>query len=325
MASVKKKSRLAPSSTAMDASTKIGLVCCVALAVQYGSGPMLRDAFVDKAVPASALVLATEFAKAILAVCVLRTRGSRGVAELQKCRLSTIAASSVPAIVYAVQNFLLQSGASRVDGVSFNCLNQLKLVSAAFFLYFLHGKRQSVIQCFALVGVTVAGIGLSVVGAADARGSEDSAEFLLGAAYVIIASALSGLSGTACQIVLQKYDKDPAMLTFEMAIAGAPVIVCVEWLFSGVPQAIFSSWTMLAWIPVLSAAVGGLLVGEITKRLGSIAKGFSVVCGLVLTGVLEAYSRGESPPATHVLALFVIVVCTYVHTAYPPGAKLKVA
>ena len=325
MSSAKKKNRQARSSRAMDASTRVGLICCVALAVQYGSAPMLRDAFVDKAVPASALVLATEFAKAILAVCVLRARGSRGVAELHNCRLNTIVASSTPAIVYAVQNFLLQSGASRIDGVSFNCLNQLKLVSAAFFLYFLHGKRQSSIQCFALVGVTVAGIGLSVVGAADARGSEDSAEFLLGAAYVIVASALSGLSSTACQIVLQKYDKDPVMLTFEMAIAGAPVVVCVEWLSSGVPRAIFSSWTILAWIPVLSAAIGGLLVGEITKRLGSIAKGFSVVCGLVLTGVLEASSRGESTPTTHVLALFVIVMCSYLHTAYPPGVKTKVA
>ena len=88
---------------------------------------------------------------------------------------------------------------------------------------------------------------------------------------------------------------------------------------------VYESWTAWALVPVLSSAIGGILVGESTKRLGSIAKGFAVTCGLVLTGVFQSVLAGEAPPRAHVVSLIVIVISTWMHTAFPPVEKRKVS
>ena len=143
---------------------------------------------------------------------------------------------------------------------------------------------------------------------------------------MLVASALSGLSGAMCQFALQGSEKLPAMMTLEMAITGVPMVLLAERVAAGDEfrlSAVYESWTAWALVPVLSSAIGGILVGEITKRLGSIAKGFAVTCGLVLTGVFQSVFAGAAPPRAHVVSLIVIVISTWVHTAFPPVEKRK--
>ena len=143
---------------------------------------------------------------------------------------------------------------------------------------------------------------------------------------MLVASALSGLSGAMCQFALQGSEKLPAMMTLEMAITGVPMVLLAERVAAGDEfrlSAVYESWTAWALVPVLSSAIGGILVGEITKRLGSIAKGFAVTCGLVLTGVFQSVFAGAAPPRAHVVSLIVISISTWVHTAFPPVEKRK--
>ena len=129
-----------------------------------------------------------------------------------------------------------------------------------------------------------------------------------------------------CQFALQGSEKLPAMMTLEMAITGVPMVLLAERVAAGDEfrlSAVYESWTAWALVPVLSSAIGGILVGEITKRLGSIAKGFAVTCGLVLTGVFQSVFVGAAPPRAHVVSLIVIVISTWVHTAFPPVEKRK--
>ena len=117
---------------------------------------------------------------------------------------------------------------------------------------------------------------------------------------MLVASALSGLSGAMCQFALQGSEKLPAMMTLEMAITGVPMVLLAERVAAGDEfrmSAVYESWTAWALVPVLSSAIGGILVGEITKRLGSIAKGFAVTCGLVLTGVFQSVFAGAARSA----------------------------
>ena len=124
-----------------------GVALFVALALQYASQPFLRARYAANA-RASALVLSVEIAKATLCACaLLRRRETRGA--LRRASARSLLASGAPAAVYAAQNVLLQRGARALDGVTFNCLNQTKLASAAAFLW-LGGARQSRAQCLAI-------------------------------------------------------------------------------------------------------------------------------------------------------------------------------
>jgi len=297
----------------------------VALALQYASAPFLRARYAAN-VRASALVLSVEIAKATLCVCaLLRRRDSRDA--LKRMSVRSVLASSAPAVVYAAQNVLLQRGARALDGVTFNCLNQTKIVSAAVFLW-LGGAKQSGTQCVALMGTLMAAVNLfgSETASVGVGGAASASMRAAGAASVLIASALSGLSGAMCQFALQRSKKLPAMLTLEMAITGVPLVLLAERVAGGNEfslSAVYDSWTVWALVPVLSSAIGGMLVGEITKRLGSIAKGFAVTCGLVLTGVFQSVLAGSSPPRTHLVSLVVIVISTWLHTAFPSVAERK--
>ena len=67
-------------------------------------------------------------------------------------------------------------------------------------------------------------------------------------------------------------------------------------------------WTASAFIPVVSQALGGIIVGLVTKRLGGISKGFAIVGGLVLTGALQSAVEGRLLSAELYVAL-ALVIC----------------
>ncbi|CEF97991.1 Nucleotide-sugar transporter [Ostreococcus tauri] len=303
----------------------LGVALCAALAMQCASAPALRARFA-RGVGASAMVLATESVKATMSALALALSG-RGRRERARLFERTfMLAATAPSAVYAAQNVLLARGAAGLDGTTYNCLNQTKIVSAAVFLYALRGHRQSLRQMVALVMVVCAGGVLSAVegGGVDARTTGGGAT---AAACVLAASALSGLSGALCQMALQGGDVMPATLTLAMALTGGPMVLGGEYLRGGArgAKAIFDGWTRGAMIPAFSGAIGGVLVGEITKRMGSIAKGFAVTCGLVLTGFLQSFMDGRQPPTTNVACLLVIVAASVLHSTSPPKTKAKMA
>jgi UDP-sugar transporter A1/2/3 len=52
-------------------------------------------------------------------------------------------------------------------------------------------------------------------------------------------------------------------------------------------------WVPSAFSPILTQALGGIVVGLITKRLGGISKGFAVVGGLSITGGIQCWQAGR--------------------------------
>lgn len=323
MTSTRHRPRVTASARASTtASERSGLILCACLAVQYATGPFLRDAYAADASPVS-LVLATECIKAALSLARLLASRAERASKTLGITFTSLRRAAVPAGVYAMQNLLLaRAAASGLGATAFNCLNQTKIVSGAVCLYVATGgrARQSFVQVVSLMAVVAAGMWLSASGEdAEPRGTASAASATAGAAYAATASALSGLSGALCQTLLQSGETSPAKMTLEMAITGAPMVLLVEKATRGtfLPSDAFAGWTALTLAPAFSAAIGGVLVGEITKRLGSIAKGFAVVCGLVLTGVLQAAAEGRAPPPSRVACLVVIVASTVAHTTHP--------
>ena len=227
--------------------------------------------------------------------------------------------------VYAVQNYLLVVGASSLDSVTFNCLNQSKLVSTAACVYFVFGVRQSLAQMLALGGLLVAGVILQEGGGVASGAEKDADQTRIkfaGVAAVLAASALSGVASAATQFSLQRLRKTSTALTLEMAVAAIPCLLLAHYGASDLSDrgGFFRGWTASTLVPVVSSALGGIFVGQITKRLGGVAKGFAIVGGLVLTGILQSLVTGEGLEAKHAVALLLVVSCTYAHASFPPAS-----
>jgi len=303
----------------------MGAVFCVLLALQYALQPFLK-VYIAPETHKVSLVLGTEVAKILIAGAMIAVDGPGAFARTFADWTPKAASLSVlPSLVYAVQNYLLVVGASSLDSVTFNCLNQSKLVSTAACVYFVFGVRQSLAQTLALGGLLVAGAILQEGGGVASGAEKDADQTRIkfaGVAAVLAASALSGVASTATQFSLQRLRRTSTALTLEMAVAAIPCLLLAHYGASDLSDrgGFFRGWTASTLVPVVSSALGGIFVGQITKRLGGVAKGFAIVGGLVLTGILQSLVTGEGLEAKHAVALLLVVSCTYAHASFPPAS-----
>ena len=358
---------------------------CV-LSVQYGAQPLLTKKFISANVSSLGVVAATECVKIALCLISMRMQGPREIRrQFGKVRLNVFALSVVPAIVYSIQNMLMQYGYHSVDPVLFNCLNQTKIIWTALFVYVVFGTKQTFVQCLSLFGLMLASVILQIkeilepavdaqkslgssgdVNGADASGmtviAEEEYARYLGVIAVTAASCLSGLASTSTQISLQALRRSAQVLTIEMAIASIPIVYFVHvsklafgdelfvqqaqphlheeqdeaaatptptgnlvssaaiqrLLYAGSTKwsSMFDNFTFLTFIPIFTSAIGGICVGLVTKNLGSVAKGFAITLGLILTGVIESVTRGEMLQTEQIVGLLLVGACTHAHTVY---------
>ena len=313
------------SRASLDSSAAMGAVFCVLLALQYALQPFLK-VYIAPETHKVSLVLGTEVAKILIAGAMIAVDGPGAFARTFANWTPKAASLSVlPSLVYAAQNYLLVVGASSLDSVTFNCLNQSKLVSTAACVYFVFGVRQSLAQMLALGGLLVAGVILQEGGGVASGAEKDADQTRIkfaGVAAVLAASALSGVASTATQFSLQRLRRTSTALTLEMAVAAIPCLLLAHYGASDLSDrgGFFRGWTASTLVPVVSSALGGIFVGQITKRLGGVAKGFAIVGGLVLTGILQSLVTGEGLEAKHAVALLLVVSCTYAHASFPPAS-----
>lgn len=315
----KKGSRGGRSLGSTVGSVAVGWLFCALLALQFGLQPFLK-VFIAPAVNKVSLVLGTELVKMVIATAIMTAEGSfrRNFATWTP---RAAALSALPAVIYAAQNYLLVIGYASMDSVTFNCLNQSKLVSTALFVYLLFDVKQSYPQMVALAALLCAGIMLQDGGVEDNGGGDGSVDFRVGVMAVLAASALSGVASAACQIALQGMNRSSNALTLEMAAAAIPFLLFAAG--STDPAVLFRGWTARTFIPVTTSALGGICVGQVTKHLGGIAKGFAIVGGLVLTGIAQGMQSEAGLEMKHLVALVLVVSATWVHNTFPPAKTKK--
>ena len=323
MAVTTRRSRAKQAASASSAST--GALFCVLLALQYGLQPFLK-VFIAPEVNKVSLVLTTELTKIFIACALMAAEGSFA-RNFAGWNLRAASLSVLPALIYAAQNYLLVVGYQSMDSVTFNCLNQSKLVSTALFVYLIFGVKQSYPQLIALAGLLAAGVVLqdpppsspspsSSSSSSSSSSLAASVDFRAGVAAVLAASAMSGLASAAVQLALQRMRRSSNALTIEMASAAIPVLYLANG--SADPSSMYRGWTLATLVPVTTSALGGIFVGQVTKHLGGIAKGFAIVAGLVFTGVAQSIQRGSPLETRHLAGLALVVSCTWAHAAFPP-------
>ncbi|XP_044500484.1 UDP-N-acetylglucosamine transporter ROCK1-like [Mangifera indica] len=307
------------------------LLYSILLTLQYGAQPLITKRCIGPEVIVTTSVLTCELAKVICALILMTKDGTLWKQFNNWTLVGSLTASGLPAAIYALQNSLLQISYKNLDSLTFSMLNQTKIFFTAFFTYIILRQKQSIQQIGALFLLIMAAVLLSIGEGSSKGSSTDDPDHILfyGIVPVLVGSVLSGLASSLCQWASQVKKHSSYLMTVEMSVVGS---LCLLASTSKSPdgeairkQGFFYGWTPLTWIPVLSNALGGILVGLVTTHAGGVRKGFIIVSALLVTALLQFIFEGK-PPSLYCLIAFPLVITSIsIYQKYPYKVKKKEA
>lgn len=215
-----------------------------------------------------------------------------------------------------------------LDALTFNILNQSKTLSAAICCYLVMGRKQTTQQLMALVILMFSGMIIEQVFSLDffleshsvektrVVTTEQTRRFSRGVAPLLLASFLSGLAGALCQRNLQDHGKNPYLFCMELCAASS-IILSLSLLVTPDGQLIREKgfwgdeWNYQVFIPIVTNSMGGVLVGLVTKYAGSVRKGFALIFGILISGLLQS----ESVSTEQVVGGLLAAISLWMHSA----------
>ena len=138
-------------------------------------------------------------------------------------------------------------------------------------------------------------------GTCQSKSTERRAYIFTGVLPVLAASLISGLAGAWIQRSLQSVKGGNSLfLTLQMSVFSSMFLTASLLTISPDRQRAIDTgswttgWTLGTWIPIFVNALGGVLVGLVTKFSGAVSKGFALIAGMFLSGILQNYlSSGD--------------------------------
>jgi len=119
---------------------------------------------------------------------------------------------------------------------------------------------------------------------------------------VLLASLISGLAGALVQKSLQLKQRNALLFSAELSTISilallSSLLIPTPKFLPQVPDARkireagswTVGWTARTWIPLMSNAAGGIVVGMVTKYAGAVRKGFGLIFGIFVGGILQNY------------------------------------
>jgi UDP-sugar transporter A1/2/3 len=256
--------------------------------------------------------------------------------------VSWLAIALFPALLYSVQNLASIMAYQNLDALTFNVLNQTKTLSAALCTYLVMGKTQSQWQIVALFLLFLSALVMEGIVPLDAllgsfrtnipqhtnRTKErlNTHHLTYGVAPLLLASFISGLAGAVAQKNLQTGARNSYQFSMELCIAT--ILILTGSLLVApdgkliLEHGFWHNWTLWTWIPIVTNAIGGVLVGLVTKYAGSVSKGFALIFGMLLSGVVQALIEPDIGVSTgQVVGGLLAATSLYLHSTNPPKPK----
>eukprot|EP00980_Cylindrotheca_fusiformis_P005583 scaffold1184_cov132-Cylindrotheca_fusiformis.AAC.4 len=310
------------------------------LACQFGFQPLLTKAFTPNTIVRSTVLLAQDFTKFLLSLSVLLFTGSLDTALKQWTLRGALLGAGIPSVLYLIQNYCSLVAYQNLPPVTYNVLNQTKTLSAALCCFLLMGKRQSPIQIVALVTLLFSALVLEKIVPIRKRNTATAIEtcnssdedpvsstprLASGVIPVVIASMLSGFTGALVQKNLQILKTNTYIFSMELSVFS--IMIMTTSLILGTPDGkrlgqrnAMVGWSWKTLIPVLTNAAGGVLVGLVTKHSGAVKKGFALIFGLVISGVLQSYfsSDDDGVSVEQIAGGLLASISLWMHSAFPP-------
>ena len=85
----------------------------------------------------------------------------------------------------------------------------------------------------------------------------------------------------------------------------------------GTQNNFFEYWTLSTMYPIVLKAFGGVLTALVHKNAGSVAKGFALICGLVLSGIIQTMIDKESLSVDQIVGIILVNVSSWLHFSTP--------
>mmetsp|Transcript_40667 Transcript_40667/g.98251 ORF Transcript_40667/g.98251 Transcript_40667/m.98251 type:complete len:329 (+) Transcript_40667:281-1267(+) len=316
------------------------IICMCLLSLQFGLQPTLTRTFTPDGVCRSTIVLMQEALKFCFAYIMLRISGGKRAAVAGWTPSQWIRVAFAPAALYALQNMAALKAYQHLDSLTFNVLNQTKTLSAALCCYLVMGKRQSFMQIISLIllllsALTMEGLvplnylmSQSSIDASPSQVDWNSAHWSNGVAPILLASFISGLSGALSQRNLQSSGGGRNPYLFSMELCSASILILgSSLLFSSdgkrvAEDGFWAGWVPQLWIPITTNAIGGIIVGLVTKYAGSVRKGFALIFGIFLSGVVQAMlDQNHGISREQVTGGVLAGVSLWVHATHPYQSK----
>jgi UDP-sugar transporter A1/2/3 len=233
-------------------------------------------------------------------------------------------------MLYALQGVLQYVSHQHLDPVTFNGLTQTKTLSAAFCCWFIMGKIQSPVQIAALtilLGSALVFQGYIRMGNKEIQKTAQRHENWLwrGVVPCLGAAFLSGLAGALSQKGLQLTGiagRDPFLYTVEISFYSA-ITLWINMMRSNVFSKLEwekqkAYWSFKTLIPIFVKAAGGVVTALVHKYAGSVAKGFALMFGLVLSSTLQSTLTKETLQPYQATGTLMIMLSTWLHFTHPP-------
>lgn len=297
-----------------------------------------------------------ESLKFILAISMLLISGGFKQAIEGWSITSWLKVAAFPAFLYSIQNICALLAYQNLDGVTFNVLNQTKTLSAALCCYFLMGRKQSRLQVLSLflllgsaltiekiisidfiLGGWIESLGQGMTEESNTIPSLSNRHLTHGVVPVLLASFLSGLAGAISQKNLQTTSsptkqnhatkttsgRNPFLFSAELCIASI-LLLSLSLLASDdgttiAENGFFHRWTVPMLIPIVTNAVGGIIVGLVTKTAGTVRKGFALIFGMLVTGLVQSgvEEEGGGVSKEQIVGGILAAVSLWMHATNP--------
>jgi UDP-sugar transporter A1/2/3 len=162
----------------------------------------------------------------------------------------------------------------------------------------------------------------------DTRGSYaelSTRHWTHGVLPILAASFISGLAGALSQKSLQAAGggRNPFLFSMEICAVSSMMLVAGMIISSDreqiQKQGFWKDWKVSTFIPIVTNSAGGIVVGLVTKYAGSVRKGFALIFGILLSGLIQSITQPEEQISKEqIVGGALAAVSLYIHAAYPP-------
>jgi len=194
----------------------------------------------------------------------------------------------LPAALYAVQNNLLFIALSNLDSVTFQVLNQTKIITTAFFAWVLLDKRLSAWQGVALAMLT-AGVVLVQLGPRGEVGPA-AGNRMLGLVVILLAAASSGFASCYFEKTMKSPNTSMWIRNIQLALFSGFFSFALMVMKAGdeiSSNGLLSGYTGWVWVVVFNQAIGGICVSLVLKYADSILKSFATSLSIIVSSVIS--------------------------------------
>jgi len=264
-----------------------------------------------------------ELVKAVSCVALLLAEGNLHSAFADK---TEFAKTTIPAVLYLIQNNLQYVAVSYLDASSYAVLYQLKIISTAMLSVALLGKRLTSMQWIALVLLTS---GVSAAVASQLNAEEEAAQghdsFALGVLAVLAACVTSGLAGVSFEKLLKGstlslWARNLQLAIFSIVVGMSGLIGSHDLSF----QSFFRGYTPVVWLSLANNAFGGLLIAVVIKKADNILKNFATSLSIILTSTVSVLVGDSSLNLLFCIGAAMVIYAVFLYGSMNPiGALLS--